>query len=170
MVGTFECEVLDHILSESKEKKTPSVKIKLLTDFNVATKESIQQTLYYDAWLTDAAFDKTMEVLRDVLGWTGDNLDDLNGTSKYVGKKAWAVVVEEEYKGKMQSKVSFLNPVGGNAALKGMDPISSASLADKLRGKILNYRQNNPIKEAVQSDGTTPLGDEMPWEEKETTK
>lgn len=145
MVGTYLSQIKDHTLQEVGEKRTPCVAITLETVENIQTKEPATQTVYAKLWLTDGALDYTMKTLTEVLGWNGDDLSDLNGTQKFVGKEVWAVLVEEEYNGKIQTKVKFLNKIGG-VAKKPMEADVAKSLAERLKGKVLSYRQKNPVE------------------------
>jgi hypothetical protein len=89
-------------------KDTPSIKIVL---------DAPNETLYFDAWLTDGTIKQTIKVMRDVLGWKGTNLSDINGTDTLVGVECCAVIEEEEYNGKSQRKVKFLNSLGGGSSI-----------------------------------------------------
>lgn len=145
MKGTFLVTVTDHILATSKNTQTPSVKltlgiIKCITDPEDRTKGQ----LYHDLWLTDKPFERTMKTLHGVLGWQGDDISELNGTGILCDKELWAEVDEETYEGKTYSKVQWLNPVGGGVKIERMEDASAKALAEKLKGKILNYRQNAP--------------------------
>lgn len=160
MKGTFLVAVNEHWLAESETKKTPSVKFKLDVLENVGRKEKADGTLYYDAWLTDKTFDNTMKVLTETLGWNGADLSDLNNSSVLVGAQAWAVVEEEPYQDsngnqKIASKVKWLNPVGGGQTIEKMEEPMAKTLSEKLKGKILSYRQSKPApaQQAPVSDG-----------------
>lgn len=157
MKGTFLCEVVEHCLAESDQKKTPSVKIKVSLLENVGTKEYANGELYVDLWLTDSSFERTMKTLTETLGWDGSDLSDLNTSNCLAGKRAWAVVEEESFDGrdgtmKSANKIKWLNPVGGGRVIEKMDSEFAKSLSEKLKGKILSYRQNNPVAKAQPKD------------------
>lgn len=145
MKGTFKCVVIDHVLRESKEKKTPSVMLKLDTVENIITGEKVQSThLYFDGYLTENAIDNTMKTLTEALGWNGVDLNDLNGTGKFCGVEVAAVVDEESYQGQLRSKVKFVNNL--ERATAKIDPMESGiarGLAESLKGRIMKYRQDN---------------------------
>lgn len=58
--------------------------------------------------LSEASLPYTIEKL-DNLGWTGDNIEELDNSDTLVGSVCSIVVGEEEYNGKMRSKVKFVN-------------------------------------------------------------
>ena len=150
MKGTYLATITDHVLKEIGEKNTPAVNFTFETIENVQTKEPEVKTVYCPLWLTDnkKAWEITMDTLTKVIGWNGDDLSDLNGTGDFVGKEVWLVLDEEEYNGKIQTKVKFINRVGGQTQ-KPFDPEKAKSLSEKLKGKVLAYRQNSPVSEPV---------------------
>lgn len=127
IVGTVD----KHYLAKSKEKQTPSVKFVIKSDVD-------DEKFFFDLWLTDAAFQNTMKVLKEVIGWTGTNFDDLNGTGKFAGVKVSMVIEDGEYQGKPQSKVKFINKIGGQA--------SAAFSADEIMN--LNKKINEELPKA----------------------
>lgn len=58
--------------------------------------------------LSEASLPYTIEKL-DNLGWNGDNIEDLDNTDVLVGAPCFIVVGDEEYDGKMRTKVKFVN-------------------------------------------------------------
>jgi len=148
MVGTFLAAVTAHVFKESKEKGTPSINITFETSENVETKEPIIKKVYADLWLSEKAQDRSLETLIKTLGWNGDDLNELNGGDVLAGKEAWLVLEEEEYEGKPYTKVKWINKIGGKMS-KPLDEAKAKSLSDKLKGKVLAYKQNNPTTEEV---------------------
>lgn len=168
MKGTFECQVVDHVITRSKKKRTPSIKFKLLAIKNAITGVEASETLYYDSWLTEDAIEGTLKFLTKTFHWVGDDLDEINKEKIFVGQLAWAEVIEKIYEGKPQNVVNFLNPVGDlGPGVEEIDPSDWTALNQKLRGKILKFRQENsvpvsPLATAVHA-GVASDGDGLPF-------
>jgi len=150
MKGTFLAIVKDHVLKEVGEKNTPAVNVTMETVENVQTKEPHVMTVYWSGWLTEGAFDHTMKSLTDACGWDGEDLSDLNGTGRLVGSEVWVVLEEEVYEGKTRTVVKWLNRLGGGAQ-KPFDQQKAVELSERLKGKVLAFRQKTP--KAPVSDG-----------------
>ena len=150
MKGHFEAIISDHALAEAK-KGTASVKFRLTANKNILTGEDIQpEAVFFDAWLTDTAFDGTMKTLSDSLGWTGNDFNDFNGTGKFVGMKVCIVCEEETYENKIRTKVKFMNNINRVPRINPMDSGKVRNLAESLKGKAMAYRQKSP---AIPSNG-----------------
>ena len=132
MIGTVEAKLIDHVLKEVGEKNTPCLSLKWEVKVD-------GEHVYSSHWLTDAAFPYTMKLLTEVLGWdAGDDLNDWNGTGNFVGMECDLVLAEEEYNGKVSTKVKFVNRKGGGSQKPAED-----KLAQSLKAKVLAYRQGN---------------------------
>jgi hypothetical protein len=157
MNGTFKATITDHQLAESKNG-TPSVKFKLVLSENLLSGEKIQPLLlFHDAWLTDAAIEGTMKSLTEALGWTGTDLNDFNGTGTFNGVDVSVVVEEEVYEGKTHSKVKYMNNISRAGKVAPMDSGKARSVAERMMGKIMKYRQDNPPTVGMNTP-TKPLG------------
>ena len=142
MNGTYLATVKSHVLKDVGDNKTPCVSVKLETVENVVTGEPCIDTVYASVWLTDKAFERTMETLTEVMGWDGDDLSDLDGTGLLEGKQVWVVLEEETWEGKTKTNVKYINKVGGRPQVT-LDPAKAKALAAGLKGRILAYRQAN---------------------------
>jgi len=153
MKGTFEAEVLSHVLATSKEKGTPSIKVQVEIQKNVVNGEPVTGSFYWDGWLTEKAFENTMKAVSEALGWNGGDLSELNGTGAFVGKIVQVVLEEEadDRTGKTHTKIKWLNPLGGGG-VKALSGADAKAVADKLKGKVLAYRQKNPAAKPVDDD------------------
>lgn len=148
MVGTYLAEVKSHVLKEVGDNATPAINIALDLIKNVQTDEPVTGTVYASLWLTDAALEFSMRTMTEALGWTGTDLSEINGTGMFAGKEVWVVLEEQEYEGKTQTKVKYVNKVGGQVQ-KPFNPVKAKILTDKLKGKMLAYRQKAPAAPAI---------------------
>lgn len=143
MKGTFEALISDHTLAMSKNN-TPSVKFKLTATKNLLTDTEIQpEAVFFDAYLSDAAFDNSMKALSDSIGWYGTDFSDFNGTGMFLGMKVSIVCDEEIYEGKLQTKVKFMNNINRIPKLTPMGSGEARNFAESLRGRALKFRQNH---------------------------
>jgi len=101
------------------------------------------QTHVYQAWISDAAYERTMKNLQEVFGWDGDleNLAQQIDSGPFVGKLC-SIVCEEEpdHNGNPVVRIKWLNSAEGGS--KQMQVNAALQLARRLKGK--------------------PLGDDMP--------
>lgn len=81
---------------------------------------------------TDDAFDYSLKALR-VCGWQGDNFEDLTGLD---ANEVQLVLANEEYQGKTELRIQFINSVGGLALKQAMEPTQIATFAQRMRGRI----------------------------------
>ncbi len=130
---TVRCIVTGNALAESKQKGTPSVKIAL------QTQDENPRTLYADLWLTDAAFDATVETLETVFGWGGMKLEELN-EPVLVGIEVDAVCEIEEHEGREYEKVAFLNAPGAGGGVKKMDDAQVKAVTSRLDAMLSRTR------------------------------
>lgn len=81
---------------------------------------------------TDDAFDYSLKALRNC-GWQGDNFEDLTGLD---ANEVQLVLDWEEYQGKRELRIQFINQSGGLALKQAMEPTQIASFAQRMRGRI----------------------------------
>lgn len=81
---------------------------------------------------TDAAFDYSLKKLRNC-GWQGNNFDDMTGLD---ANEVQLVVDWEEYQGKRELRIGFINAAGGIALKQVMEPAQRKTFADRMRAKI----------------------------------
>lgn len=87
-------------------------------------------------YFTEKTFDRTIESLR-YLGWTGEDMDELQNRGGGLDKNEVSIVVEHEtYEGKTRAKVSWINRVGGVVMNRAMAPEDVVSFAAKIKQKI----------------------------------
>lgn len=96
------------------------------------------EKLTWYGYFTDAAFDRTIESLR-ACGWTGSSLDEFSADHLPAGfaNQVELVVQHEEYQGKTQVRIAFVNSIGSGVALKSaMDAAQARAFAAKMKGRI----------------------------------
>ena len=100
--------------------------------------EPVGERMTWYGFFTDAAFDRTIESLR-AMGWTGSALDEFAGEKLPAGvdHQVELVVQHEEYQGKTQARLSFVNSIGAGLALKSaMTHDQARAFAAKMKGRI----------------------------------
>lgn len=126
------------------ETGTPSVNLKFLTLYDMANPtEQVNVTLFADLFLTENSFERSVETLEKVFGFTGDDLQEINNnTELFANIEAVLVVDEEEYNGKIYTKVKFINhPSGGFG--KKLEDSEAQRLGAQLRNKLKAYHMKN---------------------------
>lgn len=132
--GSFLCTVTEPTngwIQTVGKNETPCIRIPLV----VAEGEHEGQTISETAWLSDKAFEATIKNLVEVFGWNGD-LDSLHKGQGFTGMQCRIVTEMEEYEGKMQYRVKWLNHVdgGGGAAI---DPAKASAIIGALQRKSM---------------------------------
>jgi hypothetical protein len=143
------CIVMGNALAESKEKKTPSVKIRLqaIPGANPPIEGfADNRTLWADLWLTDAALESSIETLEKVLGWRGSSFAELNDPC-FDGVEVDAACEWEDVNGQWREKVVFLNAPGGGG-VKKMEDVQVRQVVSRLDAVLAKVRQNNPAAPA----------------------
>lgn len=125
--GKYRAKARTWGLGESS-KGTPEVAV----EFVLSDPAMEGASITWHGYLTDAAFDRTVESLRHC-GWTGDDLSDLAGLDAH---EVDLVVVNEEYEGKVHPKVKWVNKAGGLALKTPMTPEKAKAFAASMRDRI----------------------------------
>lgn len=100
--------------------------------------DPVGERLTWYGYFTDAAFERTIEQLR-ACGWTGSSLDEFAADHLPAGvdRQVELVVQHEEYQGKTQVRLAFVNSIGAGLALKSaMDAGQARAFAAKMKGRI----------------------------------
>lgn len=106
--------VLDHVYFDLVgERRTPCFKVMFSTD---------EGPIEWAGYLSEAAAQRTVDTMRDVLGWNGDDSLEVNGdkgiclkNSNFNATRDYELVIEEEeYKGKKYCRVKWINLPGTN--------------------------------------------------------
>lgn len=157
-------------IAVSKKNQTPSVKCRFKLLEGIGTNDT---HLYHDLWLSEKAFERTMETLRGVFGWFGtcthdfmDHHDMLNGVEVDLA------IEEETYNGKTDWKVKYVNPVGGNPdVVTNVTREESERISAEMKPKIMMWDQKHraqtaapaasPAKSAVAASPKPSVGASM---------
>jgi hypothetical protein len=123
--------VQNHGLREIGDKGTPAFTV------TFQTQDETPRILYADLWLTDAAFERSLKVLREVFGWRGSNMEELN-TPIFADQVLSLSCRQVQYQTgagdwKQKEEVAFINKPGG---LKKMDAAESGAALGKLNAKL----------------------------------
>lgn len=129
---------------------------------------------YYGSF-SDKAYEFTIKAMR-ACGWQGADLAVLEGLD---ANEVVLVVEHEEYNGKVQAKVKWVNSQGGLAMANALQGDELAAFAASMRGKILAAdpgaarrqaspsRSNGAAKPASAPQkppqGVHPLSDDIPF-------
>jgi hypothetical protein len=153
MNRTVLATIKDHVLREVGEKQTPAVSITFDITEDLETKEAASGSAYSDLWLTPSCIDRTLNVLQEACGWTGEDLSELNGTGLLKDREVQLVLGDETYNGETREKVKFINKVGFEGKKKPMADDKTKVLAASLKGRVLAFRQKTPAVKAAINDG-----------------
>jgi hypothetical protein len=119
---------------------TGTGKQQLAVTFEHEDEQHRKQFVTWYGFFTDAALPWTVEALR-ALGWDpeANNWDilGLDETPLLVGREVSLVLEEEEYEGKLRTKVRFINALGG-AGVERLEPNAAKAFASDLRKRLMN--------------------------------
>ncbi|MBA3841074.1 MAG: hypothetical protein H0X39_00365 [Actinobacteria bacterium] len=88
-------------------------------------------------YFTDGAVDRTLESMRHC-GWDSDSLAELDALG---ANEVELVIEDEEYDGKVRSRVKWVNRVAKLALKEQMNHVQVAAFAARLRGKTVASKQ-----------------------------
>jgi hypothetical protein len=117
-------------------------------------------------FFTEATSERTLESLRH-MGWKGDDLSDLSGITD---NEVYIVVDHEDYQGKTQARVRWVNSgAGGALAMKAtMDKARAQAFAARMKGAVVAQRQKMPKPATVTNGGVGGVKRSegaKPWED-----
>jgi len=151
---TYLATVTGNALSVSRDKKTPSIRIKLQTMYETSDiSKPVVFTAYGDLWLTYASMERTVKTLHEVFGWQGNYITDFQEPI-LVGKKVEIVGVHGEYNGKPTFDISFFNKPGG---MQGANVEELASLIADVQPMLNEILGVEPTE--LHDDSEVPIND-----------
>lgn len=112
-------------------------------------------------YFTDTTVDRTLDSLRHC-GWDGDNFVQLEGLDR---NEVELVIEPEEYQGKWNDRVKWVNRLSTIALKEKMSGDALAAFASKMRGKAVAHKQKYGTPVAQQRNGArgqaaAPSGEE----------
>jgi len=109
--GKYDVQLVPPTTPEQWFTVSDSGKDGIVLDFKTADGQTIQTTL----WLSPSAYERSLKVLDEVFGFDGD-FNALAKGRPFPGLKCIIVCEEEDYKGRPQIRVKWINPRGGKRA------------------------------------------------------
>lgn len=142
--GKFIAKVLtpqNNWLSET-EKGTPYV----FLPFTVTEGSEQGKTIGFYGYMSEAAFDRTMDTLTKAFPhWDGDLNKLASDPNLFVDKECLLVVESEVYEGKTKFKVKWLNPC--NEVAKPMHSSRMSELISKMSARSKAIAKSNGFEE-----------------------
>jgi hypothetical protein len=131
-IGTFKGRAKEWALGMSANgKEQVAVMIELTSG------EAAGTHITWFGYFTDGAVDRTLDSLR-YFGWSSDSLAELDGLDT---NEVDVVLDEEEYDGKVRTKVKWINRPARLALKEQMTTGQMAAFAARLRGKTVAHKQ-----------------------------
>lgn len=168
-INTYRAVVLSNTLQHSKDKGTPSVKVKCQTRYDVTNPGiAIDYKIYGDLWLTFKTVERTLKTLEEVFGWKGKLIEDFNEPI-LAGKECEIVVEEDFYNEKPTFNIKFFNRVGGLKAMESTElqnlVNSVQPMIDEMRGIVPEPVSQEPAAAKSQGEGEAApvVEDDLPF-------
>lgn len=127
-------------LGESKSGKE-----QVVVYFNVLTEGAAEPAITWYGYFTEATADRTLESLRNC-GWAGDDLTDLTGLD---ANEVDLVVEDEEYEGKVNAKVRWVNKPGAFALKAPLAADKAKAFAASMRDRIRALDASNGVRKTT---------------------
>lgn len=164
----YAATVIGNTLAVSKDKKTPSIKLKVQTMYETSdVAKPVVHTFWGDLWLTYAAMEKTLKTLRETFGWQGSLISEFTEPI-LVGKKIEVVVDWEEWDGRPRANIAFYNRLGGMQGVEGEDLVKLVGQVQPALNEALGLPQMQGVDSEVAgqdapppNEGAAPLHDGM---------
>jgi hypothetical protein len=166
-MANYSAVIVSTALAESKEKKTPCVRLLVNTVKCLDTDQEEKRQFYADLWLGEKAVDRTMKTLREI-GWDGMSFYDLNMENTLVGTEIEISTAIEEWNGQSFERVKFVNKKGSyeNRGLKPCGDDVARMIAHKydsvLRGGKVTRSKPNPPPGPAYGTADNPV-DDLPF-------
>jgi hypothetical protein len=133
--------------------KSSTGKEQVAVSFTILTEGATHQRLTWYGYFTDATFDRTVESLR-ICGWQGDDLADLQGLD---AEEVSLVVADEEYEGKVNARVLWVNKLTQGPAVKSvLEGDEARAFAASMRDRVRAFSA------AAKKPASKPAGDVRP--------
>ena len=150
--GTHVARVIDVELGESRNGKEQLVlKFQIIDENDPDYGETINAYRYF----TGGAAEWTIKDMR-TCGWTGYDMFSL--TADDFPNDVEIVVENEEYNGKVYTKVRWINPIGGRPGIQGVTPLDDQrrrAFADRMKALAMKV---GPAGAPATAPGGAPAG------------
>lgn len=149
---TFMAMVTGNSLQKSSVSKTPSVAIRVQTEYDVEEPEKlVEMGLIGNLWLTYKCMKQTIKSLQEGFGWEGHSITDFNEPI-LVGRKCEVVCEEEEYKGEVRWGIKFFNRPGGLKKMAGEELLGLVNDVQPMVDKMVGERADIGREEEERSE------------------
>lgn len=131
--GTYKARATEGALGLTKGGKEQAA-----IAFAIIDGDHAGESVTWFGYFTEATADRTIEALRHC-GWAGDDLSDLSGI---LDNEVQIVIEHEDYEGKTQVRVKWVNKSGsGGLALKErLEGGAAKAFAQRMKGAVLAQR------------------------------
>lgn len=169
--GTYRGKVTDAGLAKAGNGNE---QVALLCELGGDGPEKGLKLTYYGSF-SERAIDITIKALR-AAGWKGVDLTEIDRWSEVVPEppEVEFVIEPEEYEGVTRAKVKWINSVSGLGVKERLAPAEAQSFAQRMKGKLLAFDQNNrapknngaparPPARTPPPAASAPMSDDIPF-------
>lgn len=154
MQGTFKARAKEWGLGHSATGKEQVAVL-----FEVTQGEHAGKSFTWFGFFTENTTERTLDSLRHC-GWDGDNFVEMKGLDS---NEVEIVVEEEEYEGKVRTKVQWVNRPSRLAMREQMNAQAQAAFAAKMRGRAVQHKQKYGAQPAPTAAKPSTQG--KPWDD-----
>jgi hypothetical protein len=148
MKGKFRAKAKEWGLGESSTGKE-----QIAVSFDILTEGAEFSTITWYGYFTEDTWQRTLESLR-IMGWTGTDFEqDLVGLDT---NEVELVVAEEEFDGKVRTKVQWVNRVGGLNIKAPLTLERTKAFAATMRDRIKAFDATKGSRPAPKPAGRPP--------------
>lgn len=156
---TFMATVLGNSLQKSKDKQTPSVSIRVRTEYDINEPETpVRMNLIGNLWLTYKCMKQTVKTLQEAFSWKGHNITDFNEPI-LTGKKCQVVCELEEWEGEARWSIIFFNRPGGLRKMDGPELADLVKDVQPMVDEMVGERTEIPRDEEMPGAIGNPEGE-----------
>lgn len=128
--GKYRAKAIDWGLDARGENQTPC----LAVEFEVVDGPAAGARIYHWIYFTERSLENAVVSLRR-MGWKGDDLSTLGDPNAGLGTVVEIDCQTEEYQGKTELKVKWVNEAGG-ARRRNPPPAAFAGFAETMRARV----------------------------------
>lgn len=117
----------------TEHEKTGNEEIRVLFGVPDEEGEETGRTITWRGYFTEGTAERTVESLR-YMGWTGDDITNVQGLD---ANEVQIVVEHEEYQGKTQVRVAWVNRLQGVYAGQPMSAEKKMAFSQRMKGLVM---------------------------------